>query len=52
MIVMKFGGTSVEDAQAILNVSRIVQRYISGKPLVVASAVSFLSVNHYISFVL
>lgn len=35
---MKFGGTSVEDARAILNVSRIVQRHIASKPLVVASA--------------
>jgi aspartate kinase len=38
MIVMKFGGTSVEDARAIRNVSQIVQRHIHQRPVVVASA--------------
>ena len=38
MIVMKFGGTSVEDANAMRNVARIVSRNAGRKPLVVASA--------------
>jgi aspartate kinase len=38
MIVMKFGGTSVEDAMAIRNVAGIVARHLPRKPLVVASA--------------
>ena len=38
MIVMKFGGTSVENSGAMLTVSRIVQRSIDKKPLVVISA--------------
>ena len=38
MIVMKFGGTSVEDAEAIRNASRIVAQRLNRKPLVVASA--------------
>jgi aspartate kinase len=38
MIVMKFGGTSVEHAQAIRNVANIVIRYRDRKPLVVSSA--------------
>lgn len=38
MIVMKFGGTSVEDASAIRNVTGIVARYAPRKPLVVVSA--------------
>lgn len=35
---MKFGGTSVEDAQAMRNVSRLVVRHAARRPLVVASA--------------
>ncbi len=38
MIVMKFGGTSMEDANAIRNVAEIVHRSVYRKPLVVASA--------------
>ena len=38
MIVMKFGGTSVEDSAAIRNVSSIVRRNLVRRPLVVASA--------------
>jgi len=38
MIVMKFGGTSVEDAKAIRNVATIVLRNAVRHPLVVASA--------------
>lgn len=38
MIVMKFGGTSVDDANAISNVASIVQRYRERSPVVVASA--------------
>ena len=38
MIVMKFGGTSVEDARAIRNVAGIVQANLHRAPLVVASA--------------
>ncbi|HTX19900.1 MAG TPA: lysine-sensitive aspartokinase 3 [Bacteroidota bacterium] len=38
MIVMKFGGTSVEDAAAIRNVAEIVGREVSRKPVVVVSA--------------
>jgi aspartate kinase len=38
MIVMKFGGTSVEDANAIRNITNIVTREISRKPIVVVSA--------------
>lgn len=38
MIVMKFGGTSVEDANAIRNITEIVKREISRKPIVVVSA--------------
>jgi aspartate kinase len=40
MIVMKFGGTSVEDAKAIDRVSKIVQARLADKPLVVVSAMS------------
>lgn len=38
MIVMKFGGTSVEDARSICNVSKIVLKYLHRSPIVVASA--------------
>jgi len=40
MIVMKFGGTSVEDAAAIRRVIEIVRRDLSRAPLVVVSACS------------
>ena len=35
MIVMKFGGTSVEDAKAIDRVASIVQGRLAQKPVVV-----------------
>jgi aspartate kinase len=38
MIVMKFGGTSVESAAAIERVSRIVASHLDRKPVVVVSA--------------
>ncbi|MEW6512050.1 MAG: lysine-sensitive aspartokinase 3 [Bacteroidota bacterium] len=38
MIVMKFGGTSVEDAPAIKSVAAIVMKHAVRRPLVVASA--------------
>jgi aspartate kinase len=40
MIVMKFGGTSVEDAKAILRVAEIVKGRASQKPVVVVSAMA------------
>jgi len=40
MIVMKFGGTSVEDSHAMRNVASIVRRNLVRRPLVVASACS------------
>ncbi len=40
MIVMKFGGTSVEDASAIDRSCRIVKERLSQQPLVVVSALS------------
>lgn len=40
MIVMKFGGTSVQDAEAIDRVCSIVKSRIGKKPVVVLSAVS------------
>jgi aspartate kinase len=40
MIIMKFGGTSVEDAKAMRNVAEIVERRLDRKPVVVASACS------------
>lgn len=40
MIVMKFGGTSVGNAQRIKNVTNIVKSYIKRKPVVVVSAVT------------
>lgn len=38
MIVMKFGGTSVENSRAMKNVADIVSRHRSRKPLVLVSA--------------
>ncbi len=38
MIVMKFGGTSVEDSAAIRNVTAIVKKEIPRKPVVIVSA--------------
>lgn len=38
MIVMKFGGTSVESAEAVSQVARIVKRELSRHPIVVVSA--------------
>src|SRR5689334_22008601 len=38
MIVMKFGGTSVESAQAIARVATIVKARVERKPIVVVSA--------------
>ena len=38
MIVMKFGGTSVEDSHAMRNVASIVRQNLVRRPLVVASA--------------
>ena len=40
MIVMKFGGTSVQDATAINQVAEIVKSKIDKKPVVVVSAMS------------
>ncbi len=40
MIVMKFGGTSVEDAKAIDRVAKIVQGRLPEKPIVVVSAMA------------
>ena len=40
MIVMKFGGTSVGDADRIRNTADIIKSYIEKKPVVVVSAVS------------
>ncbi len=40
MIVMKFGGTSTQDADAIRNVVGIVERHISEKPIIVISAIA------------
>ena len=40
MIVMKFGGTSVEDARAIDRVTSIVQGRLAQKPVVVVSAMA------------
>lgn len=40
MIVMKFGGTSVEDANAIRNLTEIVRKETARKPVVVVSACS------------
>jgi aspartate kinase len=38
MIVMKFGGTSVEDATSILRVSEIIRERLASRPVVVVSA--------------
>jgi aspartate kinase len=38
MIVMKFGGTSVESQEAVAGVTRIVQSYEERRPIVVVSA--------------
>jgi aspartate kinase len=38
MIIMKFGGTSVEDAKAIANVADIVKKNLINRPIVVSSA--------------
>jgi aspartate kinase len=40
MIVMKFGGTSVEDAAAIRRLVSIVKQYLNRQPLVVVSAMA------------
>ena len=40
MIVMKFGGTSVEDARAIDRTASIVKGRASKKPVVVVSAMA------------
>src|SRR5262245_57487063 len=40
MIVMKFGGTSVEDAAAIGRVATIVRERLAHKPIVVVSAMA------------
>ena len=40
MIVMKFGGTSVQDAQAIDRVAAIVRERLAEKPVVVVSALA------------
>jgi len=39
-VVMKFGGTSVGDARAILRVCEIVRGRISQRPVVVVSAMA------------
>ena len=38
MIVMKFGGTSVADAERIRSVAQIVARHAGRRPVVVVSA--------------
>src|SRR5262245_66371412 len=38
MIVMKFGGTSVEDASSIQRVSGIIRERLASRPVVVVSA--------------
>src|SRR5260370_31511385 len=38
MIVMKFGGTSVEDAPSIQRVSEIIRERLASRPVVVVSA--------------
>src|SRR5262249_50478023 len=38
MIVMKFGGTSVEDASSIQRVSEIIRERLASRPVVVVSA--------------
>ena len=39
-VVMKFGGTSVEDAAAIRRVSQLVKRRLRHRPVVVVSALA------------
>lgn len=38
MIIMKFGGSSIKDAQAMLRVADIVEQHLPQQPLVVLSA--------------
>jgi len=38
MLVMKFGGTSVEDSSAIRRLMGIVEQFIERRPIVVVSA--------------
>lgn len=40
MIIMKFGGTSVEDARAIARVTDIVREHLRDRPIVVLSAIA------------
>jgi aspartate kinase len=40
MIVMKFGGTSTQDAPAIANVVEIIKAHLHQKPIVVVSAIA------------
>ena len=40
MIVMKFGGTSNQDAAAMKNVISIVQAHLASHPVVVISAIA------------
>lgn len=40
MIVMKFGGTSTQDAGAMLNVASIIKAHLHRKPIVVISAIA------------
>jgi aspartate kinase len=40
MIVMKFGGTSTQDAAAMLNVAGIVRDHLEAQPVVVISAIA------------
>lgn len=40
MIVMKFGGTSTQDAAAMVNVAHIVKAHLGDKPVVVISAIA------------
>src|SRR4051812_23096768 len=40
MIVMKFGGTSVEDAAAITRAAKIVESRLAEKPVIVVSAMA------------
>ena len=40
MIIMKFGGTSIKDADAIQNVASIIENNLDHKPIVVLSAIA------------
>lgn len=40
MIVMKFGGTSIKDADSILNVIEIIKSHLEKKPIIVISAIA------------